>query len=240
VTTHAVAASSDAAGIQSDEGGSQPTLLLHTPEDFSRRRFDIRIVNQVTAEKWLARWHYLVHPPGSATHYGLFAPDMGALVSVGQPNNTYGLAAKYGLGDFVGNFEISRVARHPGFAVETSRIVRLVLRRLRDDGVEWVFSYADPRAGHHGGIYQALGAIYVGVSKSQRGVELANGERIHPRSMVALYGSWSRATVEGLGAKFIEDAHGGLHTYILPLARRAEIEKALVPFRQPYPKRAPA
>lgn len=29
MTTHAVAASSDAAGVQPDEGGSQPTLLLH-------------------------------------------------------------------------------------------------------------------------------------------------------------------------------------------------------------------
>jgi len=38
--THAVAASSDASGVQSEEGGSQPTLLLHNPTLFGEH-FDI-------------------------------------------------------------------------------------------------------------------------------------------------------------------------------------------------------
>ena len=57
---HAVAASSDAADFQSDEGGSQPTLLLQLSDpDFTAVRWDIRPVNGETAERWFSRYHSL-------------------------------------------------------------------------------------------------------------------------------------------------------------------------------------
>jgi hypothetical protein len=102
---HAVAASSDAPGDQSGEGGSQPTLLLHllAPEDFTRERLDIRPVSFETASAWFARWHYLGDAPPASTYWGLFAPDLGCVVSIGLPNNVHGIAGKFGLEAWPGN-----------------------------------------------------------------------------------------------------------------------------------------
>ena len=242
MTTHAVAASSDAAGIQPDEGGSQPTLLLHLLDgpDFSARRYNIRPVTHLTAERWMERYHYLGDVPPASDYIGVFAPDLMAVVSVGLPNNAYGIAAKYGLTDYPGNVEINRVAVHPASPTTTSRLMWLVVRSLcADRGWSWTFSYADTGRGHHGGIYQALGAVYVGLSEALSGWEHEDGTRLHPRTAVSLFGSQAAASMAQRGYHKVPDAITAKHVYILPVGPLASaIRERLRPVTLPYPKRA--
>lgn len=233
----AVAASSDAARIQRDEGGSQPTLLLHLERpDFSLARWDIRPVTAETARRWLARYHYIGRPAGGGTTWGVFAPDLACIVSLAQPNNDHGVAARLGLEAWHGNVEVARVAAHPECPIERSRMLRQVLV-VGARELDWVFSYADPKAGHHGGMYQALGAVYCGVSEVAYGWLRPDGTLLHPRTAVALYGTNSRHAMEQLGYRHAPGAYGGLHTYVLPLRNREAIVAALAQHTQPYPKR---
>jgi len=238
--THAVAASSDAAAIQAEEGGSQPTLLLHLPpEDFSAPRWMIREVAPETARRWFARYHYLADNATAARIWGVFAPDLAAVLAIGLPNNAFGVASRLGLTEFDGNLEISRVAVHPDFPAERSRVIRRVLAVAVPD-VSWVFAYADPKVGHHGGIYQALGAVYCGVSPQYTGWVDDRGILLHPRTAVSIYGSQASATMATRGYRAVPAAFGGLHTYVLPLRQVDAIRAVLAPHTLPYPKRVSA
>lgn len=236
--TRAVAASSDAPGVQSGEGGSQPTLLLQTPEDFSMDRYRIRQVSHETATKWFARWHYLGDAPPASTYWGLFAPDLGAVVSIGLPNNVHGIADKFGLRDIPGNFEVNRVAVHPDMPGPTSRLMWLAIKTSqRAAGWSWCYSYADTGQGHHGGIYQAIGAIYVGLTGSTHVWVHRDGTVLHPRTAVSLFGSQATASMAERG--YLK-APGGTpkHTFVIAVGPRAsEVRERLAPFVLPYPKR---
>lgn len=238
MVARAVAESSDAPGVQPGEGGSQPTLLLHFPEDFAAARYDIRCVSIETAAKWYARWHYLADAPPASAYWGVFAPDLGAVVSIGLPNNVYGIATKFGLDDIPGNMEVNRVAVHPDMPGPTSRLLWLVIRRAqRAAGWSWCYSYADTGQGHHGGIYQALGAVYVGQTAETHVWVHRDGTVLHPRTAVSLFGSQATASMAERG--YLK-ARGGAskHTYVIPIGpRAAEVRDRLRPFVLPYPKR---
>lgn len=207
----------------------------------------IRRVSFETALRWVQRYHYLCTVASHAQPYGWFGPDMKSLVIFGQPSNAHGVAAKYDLLRFPGNIEIVRVATHPDAPTNsTSECVAAALRAFYGDtGLLWVFSYADTGQGHHGGIYQALNAIYVGVSAARPGY-LLNGEPIHPRTVVSRFGTQGvdaprRARLAGAELVKVDDLNAAKHTYILPIgppATRRAIRKTLRPHTKPYPKRA--
>lgn len=237
---HAVAASSDAADFQSDEGGSQPTLLLHLArEDFTSFPYSIRPVSFGTASRWYERWHYLGDAPPASTYWGIFAPDLGAVVSIGLPNNVHGIAGKYGLTDIPGNLEVNRMAVHPDMRGPTSKLMWLAIRTAQKAaGWSWCYSYADTGQGHHGGIYRALGAVYVGLTIPEAGYVNASGERLHPRTAVSIFGSRSIETMRAHGYEKVFGLNSAKHTYILPVGpRSAEVRDRLAPLSHPYPKR---
>lgn len=239
--SYAAAASSDASGYQPEEGGSQPTLPLHLPPpDFSRDRYTIRPLLKGTADAWYRAWHYLGDAPSIADHWGVFAPDLGAVVSIGLPNNPHGIASRLGLTDIPGNLEVSRVAVHPDFPAHTSRVLALVVRLASQiDGWSWCFSYADTGRGHHGGIYQALGAVYVGMTDERSGWADEAGTFLHPRTVVSLYGTQARAAMEARGFSRVAGTIAARHTYVLPVGpRAAEVRERCRPLAKPYPKRA--
>lgn len=135
--------------------------------------------------------------------------------------------------------ELTRVAL-TGHQVSTSRIVRLAILLLRRcaPGLRLLISYADPNQGHHGGIYQAGGWLYLGKTAPDKAYIGPDGKRWHSR-MVATSG---RKKVYGAYRPVWRPeqcrpvALLGKHKYALPLddAMRRQIE----PLRQPYPKRA--
>ena len=109
-----------------------------------------------------------------------------------------------------------------------SRIVAQAMRFLKrqSQGLRMIVSYADPEAGHHGGIYQAGNWLYTGPS----------GEAVK----VFYKGKWShKKTVDDAGvlqANLPKKKVQGKHRYLMPLddAMRAQI----APLAKPYPKRA--
>ena len=210
--------------------------------------WSVRPVNSATADAWFGNYHYSGdrgHPGGVS--YGVFAGDAVALVATAPATNPHGVAKRYGLEEWPGNHEIVRVAVHPDAPRNTaSRAVAMVCRTVAESrGKEWLFSYADTGQDHHGGIYQALNAVYVGVSAACHGFRL-NGKPLHPRVVVIRYGTKAWPAVRELAAlagdvlERIEGMNTAKHTYILPIgppASRRAIRQQLQPHAKPYPKR---
>ena len=118
-----------------------------------------------------------------------------------------------------------------------SRIASLAMRFLKRQsaGLRLIVSYADPKQGHHGGIYQAGNWTYSGHSQAQRGL-LINGKFTHKRSAHALYGTVSPERITALTGKRVEWAPvEWKHVYLMPLD--AEMRERIAPLAKPYPKR---
>lgn len=154
----------------------------------------------------------------------------GATPEIGKP---------YGL-ELIEVCELVRVALKEHIT-QTSRIVAIALKMLRKQSpkLRLCVSFADSAQGHHGGIYQAGGWIYVG-SESYHCYRV-NGELVHPRTLYDRYGvggqsiPWLRSRIDP-NAERIHTA--AKHKYLYPLddAMRKQIE----PLRKPYPKRPTA
>jgi hypothetical protein len=177
---------------------------------------------RAAAQYAVMHWHYSRSmPAGKLACVGAWEGDryIGAVMFGRGANRN---AGKPYACDVTEIAELVRVAldRHEA---PTSRIVAIAVRMLRKQspGVRLLFSYADPVQSHHGGIYQAMGWIYVGTSRPQADV---NGE--HKRSASGRRGSLKGATFTATIPK---------HKYLLPLddAMRAQI----APLARPYPKR---
>lgn len=228
----------------------EPTLFDLRPswrldEDLVARR-----VSYDTANRWLEAYHYLGGCPsqaGAVWCISLFAGvDAIATVVIGHPANAHGVAARFGLTAWPGNFEITRVAVHPDAPKNTaSRAIAAALRWYHTaTRHEWVFSYADTGQNHHGGIYQALNAVYCGVSEARSGY-LLDGKPLHPRTLVSAYGSQSAETVArlqagGMNIVKVDDLNSAKHTFVVPCggpASRRAIRRALFDVAKPYPKR---
>ncbi len=204
-----------------------------------------RIIDTPTAKRWLGAYHYL-----GGTHamwsFGVFGPDLVAVVSLGQPANRHGVASKFKLDRWPGNHEITRVGVHPDAPRNAaSKALALVCRAYRQRGHDWLFSYADTGQGHHGGIYQALNAVYVGLSPA-RSAWLLDGEEVHIRTLSNRYGFEGERLVvamaeEGRSLERVAEGRSPKHTYILPIGSpntRRAIRRHLTEYKLPYPKRS--
>jgi hypothetical protein len=222
-------------------------VLFDLHPDFSARQWRVRFVSAETITHWVIEWHYAHrYPSPGPVGYGVFAPDMVALVVTTLGANAHGVAAKYGLASDVGNLEIARVVAHPDAPKNAaSRAIASCYSTWRAQGYHWLFSYADTGQGHHGGIYQALNAVYVGLSAARPGY-LADGREVHPRSLVSRYGTqaWPRvqelAAADGVALVKVPGLNTAKHTYILPVgtpSERRAIRRHLARHAKPYPKR---
>jgi hypothetical protein len=197
-------------------------------------------VGRSEARDWFARYHY------TGTVGGCRFFDFGAcMVAFGRGANRFGVADKFGLLDFPGGLEITRVACHPDAPRNTaSRCIAAALRVLAAEGHQWVFSYSDTAQGHHGGIYQALGAIFVGTDAKQWVNFELDGKRVSKRMVSGRFGHTRWPEVAVIAAAAGQDLRRVKWmpklTYILPIggpASRRKIRKALALRALPYPKR---
>lgn len=223
-------------------------------------------VDQTTARDWFRQYHYTGSIGNSQVGRFAVSDDEGKVVSmvaIGNAGNVHGLAKKLDLYDYKGNIEVTRVATHPDApSMTTTQAVAAVLRQLGEEGWEWVFSYADSGQGHHGGIYQALNAVYIGRSPGAILFTL-DGTRLHNRIIAEKYRTtkWIHAQGELCPGKLCSsrrcpgrqaaldghdlqkdwDGSSDKHTYILVCAKRKrdrlDLKKHLAPFALPFPKR---
>lgn len=134
--------------------------------------------------------------------------------------------------------ELTRIALNTHIS-PVSRIVKLALKFLKKHcpGLKLVISYADPKQGHFGGVYQAGNWIYEGVTSSSYKWLAPDGKEWHPRMISPsgkkkVYGQyrqvWKPEQCQRIDCE-------GKHKYLMPLDD--EIRLRIQPLSKPYPKR---
>ena len=134
--------------------------------------------------------------------------------------------------------ELVRVAlRHHDTPV--TRIVTLALKILKklSPGLRLVVSFADPRQGHVGTIYQAGNWAYLGTSQPTRAYVDKHGREWHsrmvsPTGMKKVYGRRRRVVTP---SECTVKTLPGKHKYVMPLDDALLSKVAAL--RRPYPKR---
>lgn len=125
--------------------------------------------------------------------------------------------------------ELTRLVRSPGMGQPLTRFLSQCFSFIRSKGrFDLVIAYADPSAGHHGGIYQAGNWIYVGMSSSNSAwVNRITGKRSSQRSFAQ-----SRYR-EADGWERIKTAPK--YTYVYPLTKSSRSKWAgkSLPFPKP-------
>lgn len=132
--------------------------------------------------------------------------------------------------------ELVRIAL-TAHAAPVSQVAAQAIRFLKRQsaGLKLIVSYADPKQGHHGGIYQAGNWTYQGRSQAQREL-LIGGVFTHKRSAHAKYGTASPEKIAAMSGKRVEFAPvEWKHRYLMPLD--AEMRERILPLAKPYPKR---
>lgn len=180
------------------------------------------------------RWHYSgTIPVGKQVRFGVWEFD--TFVGV----VCFGTGANPSLGKRFGIerrevAELTRVALN-NHATPVSRIVRICLSMLRatNPGLMIIVSFADPKQGHVGGIYQAGGWVYLGESNPETSY-LINGHEYHRRTLTASnFGGLAPSKDLIKIAKKIRNP--GKHRYAIALNKKDR--KMLAEMQLPYPKR---
>lgn len=183
-------------------------------------------------------WHYTRTLPSAGVKIGVWEDGMFAgviLFGIGAGRSTDG--RRYGLRSGNDIAELVRVALRPGHRSPVSRCVAIAIRMLRKQSpnLRMLISFADSGQGHHGGIYQAGGWTYAGMTEEDRSY-VVHGMRRHPKTIHSRgwvqNEDWLRANVDP-NARC--ERIPGKHRYLMPLD---EVMRLVVaPLAQPYPKR---
>ncbi len=206
----------------------------------------LELVSKHEAAEWFAKYHYTGTVGGCWFFKAMDGGQPLAMVALGKGANRFGVAEKFELTEWHGNLEITRVACHPQAPFNTaSRCLSAVCQVLAIEGTHWVFSYSDTAQGHHGGIYQAVNAIFVGTDAKQWVNFELDGKRVSKRMVSGKFGHtrWPEVAqvAERMGHLLRRVEWKPKLTYILPVARDARIRKKIREALQlrelPYPKR---
>ena len=166
-------------------GGSTPTSALH--------QLRVRPVPFRIAKAVLIRHHYLESMPGGTQlALGAFIGEslQGVLTLGVGPPMVYRLVDGAKPGDCA---TLSRLWLSDALPRNSeSRMLGVVLRALkRCTSLRFLVSYADPAMGHRGGIYQATGWFYTGLSEATNMIDLGDGVPRHSRTVGHAFGTHS-------------------------------------------------
>ena len=209
-------------------GGAIPTSALQS--------LTVRPIPHSAAKELLVRSHYLhTMPGGTKLAFGVFSGDrlMGAATLGVGPFNGHRLVSGATRGDCIC---LTRLWLDDGLPKNSeSRVLAVVLRLLaRHTRLKFIFTYADPTAGHLGTIYQAGGWLYTGVSGPSVLYDLGDGVGRHSRTFGHALGTRSLHYLRRHGTKVSPIERPGKHRYLYFLDK-AWSDKLTVPVR-PYPK----
>ena len=198
----------------------------------SKPRLKIDWATHEAASFAVKNWHYSeTLPVGKLVKVGVWEDGrfIGVVIYSWGANNN--LSKPYGL-EMIECCELVRVAL-TNHKTPVSRIMAIAQKFLvkKSPGLRLMVSFADPSAGHHGGIYQANGWVYCGASAPSYEFRL-NGKRLQKRAYTgANYGSPKMALPECA----VKVATPGKHRYLMPLD--AAMREQIAPLAKPYPKR---
>jgi len=182
-------------------------------------------------------WHYSRScPAGKLIKIGAWEDGVfiGAVIYGRGANNR--MSQAYGLPQTEAA-ELVRIALR-SHRTPVSKISSLAGRFLlrNSPGLRLIVSYADPKQGHHGGIYQAGNWVYAGRSQAQRQL-LIGGVFTHKRSAGAKFGTASPEKIAAMSGKSVSWAPvEWKHIYLMPLDD--DMRAKIAPLSKPYPKRA--
>lgn len=135
--------------------------------------------------------------------------------------------------------ELSRLVRRDDFEGQLSELVSWSLRWLRSNTeTPFVLSYADTTQGHHGGIYQACGFVYVGATESSHiGFTAPDGSFVHGRICNGRFGTRSIPAIAKIKPDWVPAFGEPRHLYIFPLRQKwRTIARQRGWESKPYPK----
>ncbi len=182
-------------------------------------------------------WHYSkCLPTGKLVKVGVWENGKYIGVVLFSRGASPYLMKPYGLSQLDG-CELTRIAL-TSHQSPVTKIVSIAIRFLKKSspGLRLIVSFADPRQGHHGAIYQAGNWVYSGTQVPGGSLEyLIGGKWIHPRSMGAKYGIQGKVFLEK-NPNIETRKPSNKHRYLMPLDQ--EMRRQILPLAKPYPKRA--
>jgi hypothetical protein len=168
------------------------------------------------AEVSIVRHHYTHSLPSGKSHYVRFGE---AVVVWSIPANCN--LAKFILGRAGNVWELSRLwapdGHAPNLLTQAISAAVTVIRQLeRPDAL---VSYADPNAGHQGGIYRAASWIYHGRSEESRVYRDATGNTVARRAFHSGSRGMTKAEIEAAGYEQLKLP--GKERFVKPMNKRA-------------------
>lgn len=204
----------------------------------SRPELKVHWCSHEAARYAVEHWHYSGALP-TAPYVLVGAWENGEFIGVVwfSRGNARDAGKAFGLGP-TEIAEVTRIALRE-HATPVSRILSIAVKFLkaRCPGIRLLVSFADPNHGHHGGIYQAAGWVYVGQTEPGTAYLAPDGKVWHHRMVsvsgrMKVYGEY-RAVWKPEQCEAIPLA--GKLKYLLPIDD--EMRALIEPMRKPYPKR---
>lgn len=161
--------------------------------------------------------HYTGSVPSGKSHYVEFED---ALVVWSIPANKN--IAKFVLGWHGNVWELSRLWAPDAHEKNLlTRAISFAVGIIRaEENPDALVSYADPNAGHKGGIYRAASWIYHGRSEEVRAYRGPDGKTVARRAFHSGKTGMKKAEIEALG--FVELKLPGKERFVRPITRRAK------------------
>ena len=172
--------------------------------------------DRAAAADVIRRNHYTHSVPSGKSHYVQFGD---AIVVWSIPANMH--IARFVLG-WAGNvWELSRLwapdGHEPNLLTQAiSAAVKVIVRLERPDAL---VSYADPNAGHKGGVYRAASWLYHGKSEEVRVYLAPDGTSVARRAFHSGRKGLRKAEIEALGYR--EHKMPGKERFVRPISKRA-------------------
>lgn len=188
-------------------GGASGVVVLDSTAD------------RLLAQKQIITNHYTHSVPSGKSHYMAYED---AIIVWSIPAN-YNIAKfLFGSREYA-VWELSRLwapdNHRPNLLTEAVARAVKVLRQL-EPNVDAVVSYADPNAGHSGGIYRAASWLSHGQSEETRAYRGPAGEVIARRAFHSGSKGLRKSEIEALG--YVQLKLPGKYRFVRPLTRRAK------------------